>query len=181
MESVADNDVVRNIFKLSPIFCDVSEDQIKSILHLSSEFRFHAGEFIIKENERADNFYIIESGTIEVLKYDPQKKQYYTIRKLGAGEVVGEIGLLVNRERIAFVRALTPVVLVGFPIKEFTAKIELAVRSQVMKNIALILVDRLDYAYEETVESMRKSLSMQRRIIFVQFVVILALLLAVYL
>jgi serine/threonine protein kinase len=67
--------------------------------------RFSAGEWIVREGERGERAYIVESGECEVLRATASGEQ--VIRRIGPGEVVGELALFTAGPRTASIRALT--------------------------------------------------------------------------
>ena len=66
------------------------------------------GEVIIRQGDRADRFYILTQGEVEVVQ-ERADGPPSVLRRLGRGEGFGEIGLLQNVRRTATVRALSPV------------------------------------------------------------------------
>ena len=71
--------------------------------------RFAPGEHVVREGEPADCAYIIESGTLEVIKGEGAEQRL--LRTMGAGEVFGETAILSPGNRTASVVARTAAVL----------------------------------------------------------------------
>jgi tRNA A-37 threonylcarbamoyl transferase component Bud32 len=67
--------------------------------------RIAAGELIVREGERGERAYIVESGECEVFRAGPDGEQ--AIRRIGPGEVIGELALFTAGPRTASIRALT--------------------------------------------------------------------------
>ena len=67
---------------------------------------YSAGEIIFRENEKSDDFYIILSGTAEIIKKNSHEKEVILTR-LSPGEVFGELGIILGLPRQATVRAKT--------------------------------------------------------------------------
>jgi len=67
------------------------------------------GEFIIKEGNPGDEFYIIESGEVDCLKlYTVNgKRGFVLVRTLTSGDHFGELALITNEKRSLSVRAKT--------------------------------------------------------------------------
>jgi CRP-like cAMP-binding protein len=65
-----------------------------------------AGDVIIRQGDRADRFYIVESGSLVVHQRDTQGTEH-ELRRLGPDSVFGELGLLTGAPRSATVEALT--------------------------------------------------------------------------
>jgi serine/threonine-protein kinase len=67
--------------------------------------RIAAGELIVREGERGERAYIVESGECEVFRTGADAEQ--VIRRIGPGEVIGELALFTAGPRTASIRALT--------------------------------------------------------------------------
>lgn len=71
--------------------------------------RCAAGEYVVREGEPGDCAYIIESGTLDVVK--GQGEEQRLLRTMGAGEVFGETAILAPGNRTASVVAREATVL----------------------------------------------------------------------
>jgi predicted Ser/Thr protein kinase len=71
--------------------------------------RYAAGELIVREGERGERAYIVESGECEVFRGGPGRE--VAIRTIGPGEVIGELALFTAGPRTASIRALTAMTL----------------------------------------------------------------------
>jgi serine/threonine protein kinase len=71
--------------------------------------RFANGTLIVREGERGDRAYIVESGECEAFR--TTERGEIKLRRIMPGEVIGEVALFTTGERTASVRALTPVTL----------------------------------------------------------------------
>jgi tRNA A-37 threonylcarbamoyl transferase component Bud32 len=71
--------------------------------------RIAAGELIVREGERGDRAYIVESGECEVFRAGPSGE--LSIRRIGPGEVIGELALFTAGPRTASIRAITAMTL----------------------------------------------------------------------
>jgi CRP-like cAMP-binding protein len=79
---------------------------------------YKAGDVIIRQGDIPDQFYIITSGQVEVLRQD-EDGQTAVINHLGIGEYFGEVGLVKWIRRIATIRALTDVELIAMDYQTF--------------------------------------------------------------
>ncbi len=73
-------------------------------LEILENRRFLAGEIVIREGEASYEAFLIRSGTVEVLKEDPDGGSV-RIAVLEPGEIFGEMGLILDSPRTATVRA----------------------------------------------------------------------------
>ena len=73
---------------------------------------FAAGETIVREGEPGDRFFVVSSGTVEILG-----------KELGPGEAFGEIALLRDVPRTATATARTDVALVALERGPFVAAV----------------------------------------------------------
>jgi CRP-like cAMP-binding protein len=78
-----------------------------------------AGEIIIRQADEADDFYVIVDGQVEVSQAAGPGEPATILRRMGAGETFGEIGLLSGVPRTATVTALTDGQLVALDREAF--------------------------------------------------------------
>ncbi len=83
-----------------------------------NQVHFEAGDFIIRQGDVGDQFYVIVSGEVDVFKELPNGEQAH-LAKLGKGEYFGESALLTGRRRNANVQATTRVDLMCMGRDEF--------------------------------------------------------------
>lgn len=76
-------------------------------LHLPRQF-FQAGENIIREGDVGDTAYMVVSGKCRAFRTTGDGKQE-TLAEMGAGDVFGEMALLLEEPRAASVEAIDPV------------------------------------------------------------------------
>jgi CRP-like cAMP-binding protein len=70
-----------------PLFTDLSEESLASILDCATEFEAQRGHVLVQPNQAGSGLFIIEEGTVEVEL--PHRRI-----ELGPGEVFGELALL---------------------------------------------------------------------------------------
>jgi NADH dehydrogenase len=83
-----------------------------------NQAHFEPGDFIIRQGDVGDQFYVIISGEVEILR-ELADGQTVLVGKLGKGEYFGESALLTGRRRNASVRATTPLDLMCLGRDEF--------------------------------------------------------------
>src|SRR3954466_1884234 len=88
-----------------PLFATIPLDELAQLAAELQQITYPAGAILMREGERGDGVYIVLSGTFEIIKQlgTPDEHQF---GRRGAGELVGEMGLL-NQDglRTASVRA----------------------------------------------------------------------------
>jgi CRP-like cAMP-binding protein len=86
-----------------PLFADLSQASLESILECASEFEAQRGHVLVQPNQPGSGLFIIEEGVVEVDL--PNRKL-----ELGAGEFFGELALLdVGATRTARIRVVKQV------------------------------------------------------------------------
>lgn len=78
---------------------------------------FESGAIIFEEMEQGDEAYLIQSGYIEISRYENDYKN--VIALLGPGEIVGEIALLDGKKRTATATAVHETTLLPISRKQF--------------------------------------------------------------
>ena len=93
------------------LFVDIRLDQLDKFQKLKlvdglQTLNLVKGEFVLKEGEDGDDFFIIESGQVDCLKFYQSGRQtgLVHVRTLGAGEHFGELALINNEKRSLSVR-----------------------------------------------------------------------------
>ena len=89
-----------------PLFAGVSNAAVERALEQLVEVPMAAGDIVIRQGDRADRFYVIESGTVVVTQTDAAGATR-ELRRMGPDEVFGELGLLSGAPRSATVAAAT--------------------------------------------------------------------------
>lgn len=102
LESYFLSDVLKSV----PLFKDLSDEIIKKILAGIYYKEVNAGDVIVKQNDPAKTFYIINNGSFDVIIKSVDGKDLL-IRSLTGGDYFGEIALLYDAPRQATVKAST--------------------------------------------------------------------------
>lgn len=90
------------------LFRALDKEQMCEVLDAMFEKSVEPGEFIIRQGDGGDNFYVIERGKFEVyVKQDKQDKENH-IHTYDNSGAFGELALLYNQPRAATVKAITP-------------------------------------------------------------------------
>lgn len=89
----------------SPLFRDLSDEQLQQLVDMGKPVSLRAGEFLIKQGDIGDSAYVILDGKFEVQKQSGQSLISIDIRD--AGDVVGEMALIAQTARNASIIAKT--------------------------------------------------------------------------
>ena len=101
-----------------PLFAGVSNAAVERALEQLVEVPMAAGDVVIRQGDRADRFYVIESGTVVVTQTDAAGA-VHELRRMGPDEVFGELGLLSGAPRSATVTAATDGLLLALDADAF--------------------------------------------------------------
>jgi NTE family protein len=92
------------ILKRVPVFASCTEEQLHLIADQTRLVEYKKGEYIYREGDAADAFYIISSGRLRVFSQaDGQEKTFAVLHN---GDSFGEISLLTGESHSATVQAL---------------------------------------------------------------------------
>ncbi|HEC27741.1 MAG TPA: cyclic nucleotide-binding domain-containing protein [Gammaproteobacteria bacterium] len=93
------------LLKQSPMFSEVSTEDLRIVAQMLEEESYFAGDRIFDINEHGDCMYILQSGVIGIsLNPDPTIKEF--VAELGPGECFGEMNLLDELSRSASAHVL---------------------------------------------------------------------------
>src|SRR5207237_1795424 len=71
-----------------PFFKDLDASLLKLIAPLATSERFEDGEYILREGQNANEFYLIQAGQVALEIYTPGRG-VLTVETIGAGETLG--------------------------------------------------------------------------------------------
>lgn len=84
------------------LFAGLSRKEVGLVLQYTRDIDYPAGKVVVREGEEGGRFFLIVSGTAIVTRRGRR------IRKLGPGDLFGDIALLDGEPRSATVEAETP-------------------------------------------------------------------------
>ena len=113
------------------LFKNTSDNRLIKICSAMIKKKFEKGEFIFKEGEIGDKFYLLKKGKVKVLK---DKK---VIREMEEGSCFGELSLLINEPRSATVEAITECSIYILTKQVFNENIDKNMLEYLHKKIAL--------------------------------------------
>lgn len=102
MTTASDNKHIQN--ELALALPQLTPQQIAQVSPKLQRLGFQAGEIIIQQGDKADRFYILVKGRVEVW-YKSANKHDYQVAFCEVGDYFGEIGLIKNAPRNSTIRA----------------------------------------------------------------------------
>ncbi|HVQ37683.1 MAG TPA: peptidase domain-containing ABC transporter [Pyrinomonadaceae bacterium] len=96
---------IRNFLKLCTAFAPLSPQEIRDLLNSMEVKEYATGERIIREGETGDAFYLLRSGSAEVVRESDSRK---VLNRLKSGDSFGELALLTGQVRAASIITTEP-------------------------------------------------------------------------
>jgi len=112
-----------------PIFEDLPVEILNEIAGRVRLRSVTQASTVIRQGERADAYYVVRAGTLDVVETDDETGDEQVLRTVGRGEAIGEAGLAQGAPRNATVRATSPVEL--YEIDKSTFEHLLAERAEI--------------------------------------------------
>lgn len=109
--------MIENLMRVSPVLSPVPVSKRPDVISLFQTDYADSGEVIIEEAQEAPGLFLIVSGKVDVLRSEGQEQ--VRIASLGAGDIIGEISLLMRRPSTATVIAVEPTALLFLPATDF--------------------------------------------------------------
>ena len=126
------------------IFNSLNESEIADIARLFKVVRLQPGQILCEEGMPGDSFFVIENGSLQVLR-STQQGDNQLIAEIKGPSVIGEMAILDGSKRSATVRALTEVNLYRIECGDFQVlRSNWNVASyKIIRNLGLTLCERL--------------------------------------
>lgn len=112
-----------DFLKKSPLFAKLSQEVLWRLVSIGQIKNFKPNEFLMKEKEAATCCYVITSGEVEVFSINSNNKKFL-LAVLGAGEIIGELGIIDNQPRTASAMAIHPTQTLLFEAWDFKAQMQ---------------------------------------------------------
>jgi len=120
---------------------------------------FRAGKTIFRKGDAGDIAYVIQSGTVEIVR--PVAGHRRVIATLAAGEIFGEMALIDGKPRMADAIAVGDVTVLAVPVDQFQEKLRTA--DPFMRALLRMFVNNLRVMTEKLVAAeMRLELAAQK-------------------
>jgi len=106
------------IIKDATLFHGLSEKELKSIASHMTSHSHESGDTVISASDLGDALHIIAEGEVKVILLDRTGHEIMLIR-MGPGQFFGEMSLLDNEPRAAYVTCMLPTMLLRLPRIDF--------------------------------------------------------------
>lgn len=100
-----------------PLLSGLSDEDLARLYQLAVPIELSQGEVLMKEGTQGDSLYVVLEGEFEITKRSGEREIAIAVR--GAGEVMGEMGLLSEEPRSATVTAMGPARLLRLDQEDF--------------------------------------------------------------
>jgi cAMP-dependent protein kinase regulator len=111
--------MVENLVRTSAILSAVKPDERPALVERFVTRTYEEGDRLIVQQEESEGLHLIASGEVAVVHVDTEGDETTMIAKLGVGEVVGEVALILRRPASADVIAACPTVTLHLPRDRF--------------------------------------------------------------
>ncbi len=134
-----------NVIKGSPLFFELFDEEIESIVEDCGVLNLEEGDYIFKEGDEGNELFLILSGSALVKKGD------VTLVELKKGDLFGEMVLLDERIRTADIvaKTYTDVLVLSYDVIFSIFKKNPKIFSLLMLNLCRLLAKRLKGSSEE--------------------------------
>ncbi|MGB0713151.1 MAG: cyclic nucleotide-binding domain-containing protein [Gammaproteobacteria bacterium] len=105
-EGEEDNDWMTKLLA-NQAFYEIPPANIHTVLTRMEPMKADTGDTIIQQGDDGDYFYVIKSGTCEVIRETPRTPDGLRLAELKSGDSFGEDALISNNKRNATIRMLT--------------------------------------------------------------------------
>lgn len=105
------------ILKRVPVFTSCTEEQLHLIADRTRLVEYKKGEYVYRQGDTADAFYIVSSGRLRVFSLIERQEKTLTI--LHNGDSFGEVSLLIGETHSATVQTLNDALILELEKKDF--------------------------------------------------------------
>jgi NTE family protein len=113
-----------------PLFSGLDPAALAELRDHAEQVELQAGSYLFQAGEPADSLYVVRNGRLQVVQND------IVLRELGRGEVVGELGFLIDAPRSASIRAVRDSTLVRLTKAEFDKITDSGVLASLLRVLA---------------------------------------------
>ncbi len=140
-------------WKKSNLLQGLSEANLKLLATALNEERYQDGDYIIRDGEEGKRLFIIESGSVEILK------QGISLAKKGVSEHFGVMALLDDSKRSADVRAIGELVVMSTTIDQIKNNSTADIYVNIVGNHLKEIQEKLRKMNQSNVEEIKEKLN----------------------
>ena len=96
----------------------LNKSDLRKLAQFGREIHYSRSQFVFKENDKSDSFYVLLAGEIQVTKMIRGKGQV-ALRTLKPGNLFGEMSLFTRRRRSASCQVMESAVVLEIPNNQF--------------------------------------------------------------
>ena len=135
---------IRALLSENPFFQGMSDEHLETIAGCGKLARFKAGEYLLREGDEADTFYIVREGEVAI-ESDIPAAGPLSIARVGAGGITGYSWLFPPHRNHFDSIALTDVAAIALNGQCLRTKADndYALGYQLMKRFAQVVLERL--------------------------------------
>ena len=122
-----------------PLFAGMDDAALAELRQSAEEVELDAGSYLFREGDPAHCLYVLRAGRVQVVQ-GPAGSEV-VVRELGRGEVIGELGLLIDAPRSASIRAVRDSTLVRLTKAQFDKIADARVLGALVEELATRLHD----------------------------------------
>lgn len=160
---MAEEKEVISFLRRSELFHNLSEEELQLLSPLIRVESFERERLILKEGEKGDDLYLLEKGSVEILKEDKEYGTHYRLALIHPDEWFGEMAILGSKIRTTSAKTLEKTEVIILHLKDLDSLAEkhpafVKISMNLMKKAA----KRLETANEMNVKFSREELRLTR-------------------
>src|SRR5688572_5563211 len=129
-----------DLLKKVEVFSALDQKELTSLAEIAHS-RFHkAGQVVFRQGDPSDTFQVVSNGVFDCYLWDDMLKTERPITLFKSGDIFGEMGLLTDEPRSAFVRAQNDGETLAFDKRPFLRLMES--QPKVLLHICKVLAQR---------------------------------------
>nr|WP_245850444.1 MFS transporter [Mycobacterium angelicum] len=117
-----------------PLFAGLDDETLADLRRSAEEIELEAGSYLFREGDPADSLYVVRDGRVQAIQ--SLAGAQVVVREVGRGEVIGELGLLINAPRSASIRAVRDTTLVRLTKDQFNKIADARVLGALLEELA---------------------------------------------
>ena len=99
---------IHQALALSPVLAELDPNALQFLTRFGTVRQFAAGDALMRQGEPSVSIHFVLSGSVVVERQRRTDERPVKLADLGVGQVVGEMGVLIDGARSATVRATVP-------------------------------------------------------------------------